>query len=65
GREALGTPEDISGFGHGVDIAARKGEHAPNNLAKRPLIPDGVISRTRLRPRYGQGWQSGLGGSTS
>jgi hypothetical protein len=30
---------------------------APNNVAKSSLIPDSVISRTRLRPKYGQGWQ--------
>src|SRR5271157_4587906 len=30
--------------------------HAPNNVAKLSLIPDSVISRTRLRPKYGQGW---------
>jgi site-specific DNA recombinase len=35
-------------------------DHAPNNVAKRSLIPDSVISRTRLRPKYGQGWQPRL-----
>jgi hypothetical protein len=45
--------------------AARRAARAPNNRANRPPIPDGVIFRTRLRPRYGQGWQSGLRGSTS
>ena len=34
--------------------------HAPNNVAKSSLIPDSVISRTRLRPKYGQGWQPRL-----
>jgi hypothetical protein len=34
--------------------------HAPNNVAKPSLIPDSVISRTRLRPKYGQGWQPRL-----
>ena len=33
------------------------GAHAPNNVAKSSLIPDSVISRTRLRPTYGHGWQ--------
>src|SRR5437016_4284328 len=41
---------DTAGWGH----------HAPNNVAKSSLIPDSVISRTRLRPRYGQGWQPQL-----
>ena len=35
-------------------------DHAPNNVAKSSLIPDSVISRTRLRPKYGQGWQPRL-----
>src|SRR5262245_20388491 len=35
-------------------------KHALNNVAKSSLIPDSVISRTRLRPRYGQGWQPPL-----
>src|SRR4051794_23845211 len=34
--------------------------HAPNNVAKSSLIPDSIISRTRLRPKYGQGWQPRL-----
>ena len=40
--------------------AARRGDHAPNNVAKTSLIPDSVISRARLRPKYGQGWQPRL-----
>jgi retron-type reverse transcriptase len=32
----------------------------PYNVAKSSLIPDSVISRTRLRPKYGQGWQPRL-----
>jgi hypothetical protein len=35
--------------------------HAPNNVAKPSLIPDSVISRSRLRPKYGHGWQPRLG----
>jgi len=34
--------------------------HAPNNVAKPSLIPDSVVSRARLRPKYGQGWQPRL-----
>ena len=37
-----------------------RSRHAPNNIAKPSLIPDSVISRTRLRPKYGQGWQPRL-----
>ena len=40
--------------------APRRSDHAPNNVAKSSLIPDSVISRTRLRPKYGQGWQPRL-----
>src|SRR5215472_5289752 len=40
--------------------AARCGGHSPNNVAKTSLIPDSVISRTRLRPTYGHGWQPRL-----
>jgi hypothetical protein len=29
---------------------------ASNNLAKNWLSLDNIIPRTRLRPRYGQGW---------
>src|SRR5258705_6344083 len=36
-------------------IRQRGGSSAPNNVAKSSLIPDSVISRTRLRPKYGQG----------
>ena len=39
---------------------SRRLHHAPNNVAKSSLIPDSVISRTRLRPKYGQGWQPRL-----
>ena len=42
------------------DVAQERAEHAPNNVAKSSLIPDSVISRTRLRPKYGQGWQPRL-----
>ena len=35
-------------------------EHAPNNVAKSSLIPDSIVSRTQLRPKYGHGWQPGL-----
>ena len=41
-------------------ITAWRSAHAPNNVAKTSLIPDSVISRTRLRPKYGQGWQPRL-----
>ena len=37
-----------------------RGHHAPNNVAKSSLIPDSVISRSRLRPKYGHGWQPRL-----
>ena len=40
--------------------ASKETYHAPNNVAKSSLIPDSVISRTRLRPKYGQGWQPRL-----
>jgi hypothetical protein len=43
-----------------VDVGKDRAEHAPNNVAKSSLIPDSVISRTRLRPEYGQGWQPRL-----
>jgi hypothetical protein len=35
-------------------------QHAPNNVAKSSLIPDSVISGSRLRPKYGHGWQPRL-----
>ena len=41
-------------------VASVGAVHAPNNIAKPSLIPDSVISRTRLRPKYGQGWQPRL-----
>ncbi len=34
---------------------SRWSDDAPNNVAKPSLIPDSVISRTRLRPKYGHG----------
>jgi hypothetical protein len=37
------------------------GNHAPNNVAKSSLIPDSIITRAQLRPKYGQGWQPRLG----
>ena len=42
-----------------ISVHSRKEHryHAPNNVAKSSLIPDSVISRTRLRPTYGHGWQ--------
>src|SRR5271166_4275807 len=42
------------------DVREDRADHAPNNVAKSSLIPDSVISRTRLRPKYGQGWQPRL-----
>jgi len=36
-------------------------KRASNNVAKKSLIPDTVISRTELRPQYGQGSQPRLG----
>jgi len=36
-------------------------KHAPDNVAKQSLIPDTIISRVQLRPKYGQGWQPRLG----
>ena len=42
------------------DIGQERADHAPNNVVKPSLIPDSVISRTRLRPKYGQGWQPRL-----
>jgi hypothetical protein len=36
-------------------------EHATNNVAKPSVIPDTLISRAQLRPKYGQGWQPRLG----
>ena len=41
--------------------AAGGGGHAPNNVAKSSLIPDSIITRAQLRPKYGQGWQPRLG----
>jgi len=43
-----------------VDIGEDRRGLAPNNVAKPSLIPDSVISRTRLRPTYGHGWQPRL-----
>ena len=43
-----------------VDVREQGAGHAPNDVAKSSLIPDSVISRTRLRPTYGQGWQPRL-----
>ena len=43
-----------------VDDTKVHRSHAPNNVAKPSLIPDSIISRTRLRPKYGQGWQPRL-----
>jgi hypothetical protein len=43
-----------------IDVTQQRADHAPNNVAKPSLIPDSVISRTRLRPKYGQGWQPGI-----
>ncbi len=44
-----------------VEIRQQRGYHAPNNVAKCSLIPDSIIARAQLRPKYGQGWQPGLG----
>ena len=41
-------------------VSWQEGHHAPNNVAKSSLIPDSVISRSRLRPKYGHGWQPRL-----
>src|SRR5271157_1203837 len=43
------------------DIGQERGDHAPNNVAKSSLIPDSIITRAQLRPKYGQGWQPRLG----
>ena len=40
--------------------AQKRRDYAPNNVAKPSLIPDPVISRTRLRPTCGQGSQPGF-----
>ena len=48
----------LSGLSGGA--AKKKGSHAPNNVAKSSLIPDFVISRSRLRATYGHGWKPRL-----
>src|SRR3954470_14465364 len=45
---------------HGAGNSPGRGDHAPNNVAKTSLIPDSVISRTWVRPKYGQGWRPRL-----
>ena len=40
--------------------ASRRSGHATNNVAKSSLIPDSIISRSRLRATYGHGWQPRL-----
>jgi hypothetical protein len=42
------------------NVGQERADHAPNNVAKTSLIPDSVVSRARLRPKYGQGWQPRL-----
>jgi hypothetical protein len=44
-----------------VEVCQQGRYHAPNNVAKKSLIPDSLISKTVLRPKYGQGWQPRLG----
>jgi hypothetical protein len=44
-----------------VQVCQQGRYHAPNNVAKSSLIPDSIIARTQLRPKYGQGWQPRLG----
>jgi hypothetical protein len=43
------------------DIREDRADHAPNNVANSSLIPDSIITRAQLRPKYGQGWQPRLG----
>jgi len=56
-----GFPGEASLVRHQGRNTSRRDDHAPNNVAKRSLIPDTVVSRKELRPKYGQGWQPGLG----
>ena len=39
------------------NIFARDGNRTPHNVAQSSLIPNSIVSLTRLRPKYGQGWQ--------
>ncbi|GEM_PF-751690 len=44
-----------------VDVCQQRRSHASNNVAKRPITIETVISRESLRPRYGQGWRGQQG----
>jgi hypothetical protein len=60
---ATGTVRTVEPFLEPVQVEIRqqRGNNAPNNVAKSSLIPDSIITRAQLRPKYGQGWQPRLG----
>ena len=55
---ASGFPEP-GGVALLLDLAQDARVYGVDNVAEGPLVFDRMIARSRLRPRYGSGWQPG------